>query len=108
MTKSDSFVTKTEMSPFLPAGTIAAFAMIAPVLAFRVETRGCDCPSGQIVRKPKLSFATAVEFREYALAVEGTLQGFERTGKVRSVDPGREGPPSGAVVNRVSTKRQGV
>ena len=40
MTRSESFVAKTEMSPFVPAGTIAALAVTAPVTAFKVETNG--------------------------------------------------------------------
>ena len=39
-TRSESFVTNTEMSPFVPDGTIAAFAVTAPVVAFKVDTRG--------------------------------------------------------------------
>lgn len=40
MTRSESCVAKTEISPFVPAGTIAALAVTAPVGAFRVETNG--------------------------------------------------------------------
>jgi len=40
ITRSESFVTKTETEPLAPAGTIAAFAVTAPVGAFSVETTG--------------------------------------------------------------------
>ena len=40
ITKSEAFVAKTEMSPFVPAGTIAALAVTAPVVAVKVETNG--------------------------------------------------------------------
>src|SRR5205823_2676548 len=60
MTRSALWVTKTETSPFVPAGTMAALAVTAPVGALSVETRGCVCPAGQVVRKPRLPFGTAV------------------------------------------------
>jgi hypothetical protein len=60
ITRSESFVTKTETSPFAAAGTMAAFAVTAPVGALRVETTGCVCPAGQVVRKPKLPLGTEV------------------------------------------------
>ena len=40
MTRSEAFVTNTEIAPLVPAGTIAAFAVTAPVSAFKVETNG--------------------------------------------------------------------
>src|SRR5947209_11908671 len=39
ITRSESSVTNTDMSQLVPAGTMAALAVIAP-LEFRVETRG--------------------------------------------------------------------
>ena len=38
------------MAPFVPAGTIAAFATTAPSNEFRVETPGCGEPVGHAVR----------------------------------------------------------
>src|SRR5215813_8392891 len=40
MTRSELLVTNTETSPLVPAGTMAALAVTAPVGAFSVETRG--------------------------------------------------------------------
>ena len=40
MTRSESLVAKTAISPLVPAGTIAALAVTAPVGAFNVETSG--------------------------------------------------------------------
>jgi len=40
MIKSVSSVTKILIAPFSPAGTIAAFAVTAPVGAFSVEVTG--------------------------------------------------------------------
>ena len=59
ITRFESSVTKTETSPLVPAGTMAAFAVTVPVGAFRVETRGCVCPAGHVVRK--LSFPLGTE-----------------------------------------------
>ena len=53
MTRSEGCVTNTEMSPFVPAGTMAALAVMAPVSAFSVETKGCVCPVGQVVEIPE-------------------------------------------------------
>src|SRR5262249_54724153 len=108
MTRSESLVTNTEMSPFVPAGTMAAFAVPTPVTAFSVDTKGCGCPAGQVVKKPKGPCGTEVKFREYACAVTGTLHGLERSGSVRVAPPTREGPPSGPIAPRVSTRRHGV
>jgi len=60
MTRSEDCETNTEMSPLVPAGTIAAFAVTAPVTAFNVETSGCVCPAGHVVRKPRGPWGTAV------------------------------------------------
>ncbi len=60
ITKSVLLVTNTEMSPLAPAGTMAALAVTVPVGAFSVETRGCVCPVGQVVRNPKFPFGTEV------------------------------------------------
>src|SRR5882724_7133865 len=108
MTRSALFVTNTEISPLVPAGTIAEFAVTAPVFAFSVETSGCVCPAGQVVRKPSGSLGTAVKFIEYACAVAGRLHGPERIVNVRAAPPAREGPPREPAASRVSTRRQGV
>lgn len=108
MTRSELLVTNTEISPFVPDGTIAAFAVTTPVGELRVETRGCGCPAGHVVRKPSDPLGTEVKFSEYACAAAETLQVLERMGKVRVALPTIEGPPSGPAAFRVSTRRQGV
>ena len=45
-------------------GTMAAFAVTVPVNALRVETKGCGCPAGQVVRKASGPKGTAVMFNE--------------------------------------------
>src|SRR6478672_10052854 len=108
MTRSALLVTNTETSPLVPAGTMAEFAVTAPVGAFRVETSGCVCPAGQVVRKPRGPLGATVKFMEYACAVAGRLHGPERTGNVRVAVAASEGPPKGPIPKRVSTRRQGV
>src|SRR5208283_5966959 len=44
------FVTNTLIAPLVPAGTIAAFATTLPSNEFRVETSGCACPVGHVLR----------------------------------------------------------
>src|SRR3954453_13861987 len=108
MTTSEGCETNTEISPFVPAGTMAAFAVTAPVTAFSVETRGCVCPDGHVVRKPRGTWGTAVKFTEYACAVAGILQALESSGKDRATLAAKEGPPKAPAARRVSTRRQGV
>ena len=43
-------VTKAITPPFNPAGTTAAFDMMLPSIAFRVDTTGCVIPVGHSVR----------------------------------------------------------
>ena len=51
-------LTYTLTAPLVPAGTMAAFATTLPrssvelwvEKSFRVETTGCDCPAGHVVR----------------------------------------------------------
>ncbi len=64
ITRSEVLVTKIEMSPLAPAGTIAALAVTAPVGALSVETKGCVWPAGQAVRKPRGPRGTEVKFSE--------------------------------------------
>src|ERR1043166_506910 len=109
MTRSELSVANTDISPLDPAGTMAAFAVMPPRFAFRVEASGCGCPAGHAVRKPKgPPLGTAVKFMEYAWAVAGRLHGPERTGKVRAMPGARNGPAKGAAARRVSTRRHGV
>src|SRR5580698_4065620 len=97
-----------ETPPLAPAGTMAAFAVTAPVEEFSVETTGCACPEGHAVKKPSDSCGTAVMLSEYAWAVDGIPQALDCTGKLRPTPPVSDGPPSGAVGLRVSAMRQGV
>src|SRR6476659_7823396 len=76
ITRSVSSVVKTFTAPLAPAGRMTAFAVIAPVTAFKDATRGCACPAGHAVRNPKATFGTAVKFKEYASATAGTPHAF--------------------------------
>src|SRR5258707_13655534 len=107
-TRSESFVTKTDISPFVPDGTIAAFAVTAPVVAFKVDTSGMGCPAGQVLRKPRLPLGTDVKLMEYAFAVAGMPQGLERMGNGLVTLPTRDWPPSTPPMLRVSTRRNGT
>src|SRR5579864_2523948 len=49
ITRSVALVAYTSINPMMPAGMIAAFAVMAPVSAFNVDAKGCTCPSGQTV-----------------------------------------------------------
>lgn len=71
ITTSEPLVTNTEISPLVPEGTIAAFAVTAPVVAFKVDTSGIVCPAGHVARNPRLPFGTDVKLSEYAFAVAG-------------------------------------
>src|SRR5271165_13099 len=101
-------VTNTLTAPLEPAGTMAALALILPSGEFSVETPGCDCPAGQMVRYPSEPCGTTVTLSEYAVAVEGMPQGLLGIGKLRDEPPGMDGPPKPPDGLRVSTKRQGV
>ncbi len=50
MMTSAGLDTNQSIDPLVPAGTMAAFAVTAPVSALRVETSGMDCPLGQVER----------------------------------------------------------
>ena len=52
MNTSVGSVTKMLMSPFGPAGTIAALATTLPAREFRVETKGLTGPLGHAVKYP--------------------------------------------------------
>jgi hypothetical protein len=64
MTKSVLSVTNALIDPPEPAGTIAAFAVTAPVGAFSVDTRGCVSAAGHTERYPSDNFGTTVKFSE--------------------------------------------
>src|ERR1035441_10192712 len=100
------FVAYTLMAPFVPAGTMAALALMRPSREFRVATPGRDSPVGQTVRWPSGPDGTTETFSEYAAAVVGMLQlpscGIGKLWKV----PPRIGPLP-PFCGRVSTKRQG-
>ena len=46
------------------AGTMAALATIVPVGAFKVDTSGCVCPAGHVLRNPSGPDGTTVMFSE--------------------------------------------
>ena len=52
------------IAPFVPAGTMAAFATTLPSKEFRVETNGCTEPVGQVVRYDSGPPGTTVTLRE--------------------------------------------
>ncbi len=100
--------TKREISPPLPAGTMAALAVTTPVEELSVETTGCACPVGHTVRNPRPPCGTAVMLSEYAWAVDGMPHELDCRGNARPTPPVREGPPSGPAALRVSAMRHGV
>ena len=59
--KSTGCDPKALIAPFT-VGTIAILDVIAPSMAFSVETSGCVVPAGQRVRKPKGAGGTTVAF----------------------------------------------
>ena len=75
--------------PPIPAGTIAALALIRPSKELRVETTGWDCPVGQMVRNPRVPpcGGTTVTFSEYATAALGMLQVLCGMAKLRVAPP---------------------
>src|SRR5258708_36842866 len=101
------WVENTEPPPFVPAGTIAAFATAAVDGAFSVEASGSVCPAGHAVRKAMLVLGTAVTFREKACAADGRLHGLASRGKVRVVCPTSPAPPSAPAGVRAPTRRRG-
>jgi hypothetical protein len=64
ITMSALFVVYRLIAPPVPAGTIAAFAVIVPVSAFSVDTNGCVCPAGQTLKYPSGPCGIAVKFSE--------------------------------------------
>src|ERR1700683_5150215 len=111
MITSVVLLTNTEIAPLVPAGTMAALATMAPLLAFNVETTGCDWPVGQMLRYSRGAGGTAVTLSENASAVEGTPQFAPVTWKLRVLLPAMVGGPNWPVLPcpvRVSATRQGV
>ena len=56
----------TVIPPLVPAGTIAALAMVLPSVELSVETPGNELPAGQTDRNPSGPDGTTVKFNEYA------------------------------------------
>src|SRR5579864_565435 len=93
MSRSASLVEYTLTSPFAPAGTVTAFAVIVPVTAFSEATVGCGCPAGHAVRYPSGPLGSAVKFKPYASAAAGTAQSLSLIGKLRALCAAKAGPP---------------
>src|SRR5271170_1288944 len=105
------FVTYTLTEPDgIPAGTMAALALIRPSGEFSVDTVGWPSPLGHIAKYPSVASGTTVALSEYATAVEGMPQGLplSESGKLRDEFPPIAGPPKVPSGLRVSTTRQGV
>src|ERR1051325_5252206 len=96
------------IAPFVPAGTIAAFALMRPSAELRVETEGCDCPAGHAERKPSVPMGTTVRLSEYARAVAGMPQALAGILKSRLTAVGKAGPPNGPLALPVSAMRHGA
>src|SRR5258708_26169603 len=108
-TRSVALVAYTLTAAPVPAGTMAALALMRPSSEFSVEARGRACPLGQTVRYPREPWGTTVTFREYAIALGGIPQALLGMMKSRDVPPPRDGPLKGPLgVFRVSATRQGV
>src|ERR1019366_1337585 len=111
ITRPVALLGSTLISPFWPAGTIAAFAVTVPVSAFSVDTRGWLCPVGHTVRYPSgaPNRGMAAKLSEYAIALLGMSHPVAAsTGKSRCWPPYKYGPPSGPLAVRVSATRHGV
>src|ERR1044071_2199796 len=106
--RSVGFVAITVIPPAAPAGTIAIFAVTAPVGAFNVEEPGWEDPAGQALRNPSGPDGTTVMLKAYAWALAGIPQGPDSTGNVRETLAARAGPAKEPVPIRVSARRQRV
>src|SRR5690242_18779500 len=98
------------IDPFVPAGTIAAFATICPFSAFSVETIGCGWPDGQVLRYPSGPLGTTVKLRENACTLAGGAQRLSANGIDRVVAALILGGPNDPLVpcpERVSVARHG-
>src|SRR5437016_3759838 len=96
------------IAPLVPAGTMTAFAVIAPVGALSVDDPGCGDPAGHALRKPSTPDGTTVIFVAYAWAPAGTPQLLDNTAKSRVTLAASAGPPKVPVTPRVSAMRHGV
>src|SRR6202142_2562272 len=95
-------------APFVPAGTIAAFATTLPSNEFKVETSGFAAPAGHAVKNDSGPSGTTVTFIEYAAAVAGTEQPPAGSANERVDCASISGPPNAPCAPRVSTTRHGV
>src|SRR3954447_20470748 len=100
-------LTKTLTDPLVPAGTMAAFALIRPSVEFRVDTVGCACPVGHKVSQLSGPCGTTVTFSAYAFAVAGMPQAAPEISNSRTSFSARIGPPLLPFAWRVSAIRQG-
>ena len=96
------------IAPFVPAGTIAAFATTAPSKEFNVETNGRDDPVGHADKYDNIPSGTTVTFTEYAAAVEGMLQALAGIANERVSRGPIFGPPKEPASLRVSATLHGV
>src|SRR5271157_1386731 len=85
----------------LMLGTIAMLEVIAPSIAFSVETTGCCSPFGHNVRYPRGPCGTTVALKTYACAASGGSHTLTAT-SLPSV------PLNNPPVWRVSSTRQGA
>src|SRR6202034_1960262 len=99
ISKSVLSLAYTPMDPAVsvPAGTNAWLPTTPPSGAFRVETLGRICPSGQVVRYPTGSGGTTVIRTEYTCAVDGIPHELCCIGKLRVASAANEGGPNAPV-----------
>ena len=108
-TSSVSWEAKKHAAPLVPAGKIAATALVRPSMELRLDASGCRCPQGKAVRNPSAPCGTTVMFNEYACAVFGIPQALLGIANALAAAlPCRKGPPNGPAGLRVSAMRQGV
>src|SRR3954447_8052408 len=108
-TSSVSLEAKKQAAPFVPAGNIAATALVRPSMELRLDASGCGCPQGKAVKNPSGPRGTTVIFSEYACAVFGIPQALLGIANALAAAlPCRNGPPNGPAGLRVSAMRQGV
>jgi hypothetical protein len=108
-TSSVSLEAKKHAAPFVPAGRMAATALVRPSMELRLDASGCGCPQGNAVRNPNGPCGTTVMFSEYACAMFGMLQALLGMAiALAATLPWRKGPPNGPAGLRVSAMRHGV
>src|SRR5689334_8948179 len=90
---SVGLVTNTLTEPFVPAGTMAAFATILPKKELSVDTNGWFWPVGQRLRYASGPLGTTVTFSENARAVDGIPHELDVIGKSRVWPPLMLGAP---------------